>query len=95
MNKMITAILGAFLVLSSCFSFAQPPANFQQAKIQAAEIFKEHRQTLYCHCNYNEEHSIDLNSCHLDDLGNRSRAHRLEWEHMLRRFSNMLSNIII
>lgn len=71
--------------------FANPPANFAQAKKKAEILFQSHRSTLYCHCDYTAKKEIDLLSCQMQEAAARGRrASRVEYEHMLRRFSNML-----
>lgn len=78
------------LIISTSL-FANPPSSFAQAKKKAEAIFKNHRSTLYCDCPYNEKKQIDLLSCQMQEAEGRSkRANRVEYEHMLRRFSNML-----
>ena len=77
------------VVFLSSLCSANPPHNFPQAKKIAGQIFASHPQTLYCQCRY-EGKQIDLASCNMLDAVSQKRAHRLEWEHMLRRFGNML-----
>lgn len=59
------------------------PQNFYEAKKVAKKIFQNHRETLYCHCSYNHNNQINLNSCHMESAKYIARAHRMEWEHMM------------
>jgi deoxyribonuclease-1 len=65
------------------------PSNFSQAKKIAGEVFAQHPLTIYCGCEFNGK-NIDLASCGMNQAQENKRAHRVEWEHILRRFSNML-----
>jgi len=58
------------------------PANFAKAKGIAKTLFKDHRQTLYCNCQFDENHRIDLTSCQMDTAFEKKRAFRVEFEHM-------------
>jgi deoxyribonuclease I len=62
---------------------AEPPSNFSAAKKIASSIFKAHRQTLYCGCVYTSKNKVDLSSCNMQGAQAISRAHRVEWEHMM------------
>lgn len=77
----------AFVI--SCSGFGNPPRSFNQAKKLAGQIFADHAATLYCKCHY-ENKDIDLSSCGMQAAQSIKRAHRMEWEHMLRRVGNML-----
>ncbi|KTC89175.1 putative endonuclease-1, partial [Legionella drozanskii LLAP-1] len=59
--------LTAMLLPIVTFVYANPPANFTQAKKKAETIFKTHRATLYCDCPYNEKKQIDLLSCQMQE----------------------------
>ncbi|HAT3877887.1 TPA: hypothetical protein I8669_002719 [Legionella pneumophila] len=86
-------ILSVFLLSCSFFSnvgFSESPVSFPQAKKIAAKIFAANPQTLYCQCHFDEKKWIDLNSCQMQSAQAMKRSHRVEWEHMLRRFGNML-----
>ncbi|STX38686.1 endonuclease [Legionella feeleii] len=82
-NTQLIINTGIFLFLLSLSSFAKPPHDFQQAKRQATAIFDSHRETLYCGCTYNQQHQIDLASCHMNAAQTHKRAARVEWEHMM------------
>lgn len=64
-------------------SFANPPSSFSRAKKLAGIIFANHTETLYCHCHYDQSKDIDLASCGMREADKFSRAHHIEWEHMV------------
>jgi len=70
----------AFFCLSA---FADSPSDFTRAKKIALGLFEGHQTTLYCHCQYSANKDVDLHSCHMDSANGRSRANRMEWEHMV------------
>jgi len=70
------------LLLSTSIAFANPPQTFQQAKRVAKALFVSHRQTLYCHCQYDEHQQIDLASCQMQAASIKKRSLRVEFEHM-------------
>lgn len=72
-----------FILFYFCAStYAESPANFNQAKKRAVLLFKEHSVTLYCGCQYKGK-QINLNSCGMDEAKTNKRAQRLEWEHIM------------
>lgn len=89
MNLKKRCLVAVFTFLVSFSVFAQAPANFPAAKKRAELIFNAHPYTLYCGCQYNA-HEINLASCQMQAAELIGRAHRMEFEHMLRRFDNML-----
>jgi endonuclease I len=78
-----------FLVCFISLSYAQSPSSFSQSKKIAARLFQQHPQTIYCQCSY-EDKEVNLASCSMQAADSIKRAHRIEWEHILRRFDNML-----
>ena len=82
-NTQLIINTAIFLFLLSLPAVAKPPHDFQQAKRQATAIFDSHRETLYCGCAYNQQHQIDLASCHMKAAQTHKRAARVEWEHMM------------
>ncbi|HAU1234325.1 TPA: endonuclease [Legionella pneumophila] len=73
------------ILLFFCFmsvSFAQSPSSFTQSKKIAAQLFQQHSQTIYCHCQY-ENKEVNLASCGMQAAGSIKRAHRIEWEHIM------------
>lgn len=78
----IIARIGLLFLVSSSLLHAEPPANFNQAKITAKKIFQDHRITLYCNCEYDERHQINLASCKMQQASEKKRALRVEFEHM-------------
>src|SRR5690606_6402137 len=61
---------------------ASPPRNFREAKRIAARLHAKRGLTLYCRCKYVGK-KIDFDSCGYITAGNRKRAARLEWEHVV------------
>lgn len=81
--KFKTLILASFFsVLCSLSSFSSP-ASFTEAKKIANTLFRQHQETLYCGCKYNENKEVDLASCNMQTASGIKRAHRIEWEHMM------------
>jgi len=68
--------------LSSSVAF-EHPANFPEAKRFAKQLFKENRRTFYCGCRFDAYGKVDLKSCGYKVQGDRRRAQRLEWEHIV------------
>ena len=64
-------------------SFAQSPNSFSEAKRIAAKVFVDHKETLYCHCEFDSRHVINLASCGMQSAEDINRARRMEWEHMM------------
>jgi deoxyribonuclease I len=56
--------------------------SFDMAKRLLPKIFKDHEVTFYCGCTYKGK-KVNLDSCGYTDRKNRSRAERLEWEHVV------------
>ena len=71
-----------FLVLPIT-AIATPPTNFSDAKKIAAKLFSNHKQTLYCQCDYKKNKKISLESCHMEPANSHIRAHNMEWEHIV------------
>jgi deoxyribonuclease-1 len=64
----------------------QKVKNFRQAKKLMVEVYKDHRTTFYCDCEY-ENKKISTQTCGYIPKKNRKgriskRAFRLEWEHV-------------
>lgn len=76
---MLTVSFGLFM---TCV--AASPNSFTEAKKIARAIFGAQRATLYCGCHYNSLNEIDLASCGMTAALPLKRAHRVEWEHMMR-----------
>ncbi|KTC87684.1 hypothetical protein [Legionella drozanskii] len=73
--------LMAMLLPGVAFVYANPPANFTQAKKKAEIIFRTNRSTLYCDCTYNEKNQIDLLSFQMQEAAVKSRrASRVEYD---------------
>ncbi len=56
--------------------------TFESAKGRLPGIFEGHEETFYCGCAYAEK-EVDLKSCGYTPRKNRSRAERIEWEHVV------------
>ena len=67
-----------FLMLSiMCHgAVAVKPDSFSQAKHVVYQLFSNHPKTLYCGCDYNLAHQVDFNSCHMNAVSHKKRAHR-------------------
>jgi deoxyribonuclease-1 len=70
----------AMIFCSNCFS---SPNSFHESKKIAKHIFQEKPYTIYCGCLFDQNNMINLTSCNMQSAGNRKRAHRVEWEHMM------------
>lgn len=57
--------------------------SFSQAKRVLGKLYKEHQQTFYCGCSYNNKKRVNLDSCGYLPRKNKKRASRLEWEHVV------------
>ncbi len=57
--------------------------SFSQAKRIAAKIYKNHKQTFYCNCQYNAKKQVNHRSCSYEIRKNKKRANRIEWEHVM------------
>ncbi|HIF0232819.1 TPA: hypothetical protein ACXYK5_002748 [Legionella pneumophila] len=84
----IRAIFFLFLLVHTTL-WAEPPPTFAQSKKWVKQVFQAHPTTIYCGCSF-ANGTIDLHSCGMDEAFTQKRAHRLEIEHVLRRFGNML-----
>lgn len=82
-------ILSFVIILVITQAFAEPLDSFRKAKELAAQVFNSHPVTIYCGCTYSNN-DINLHACGLEKVAASKRAHKLEWEHLLRHFSNML-----
>lgn len=74
-------LIGVLIILSSSV-FANSPNSFAQSKKIAEQLFSTHPQTIYCGCSY-ENKNVNLASCGMQQAKLKSRAHRIEWEHVV------------
>ncbi len=81
--KSIPRLIFFTLIILSQYLYAESPADFDKAKKTGIKIFITHRNTLYCHCNFDTEKHITLSSCHMQSAKNHTRAFKMEWEHMV------------
>lgn len=75
--------LGLLLLINAPWCFGESPASFAKAKKIAWQLFSDHRKTLYCQCQFDDRHQVDLASCNMLSAEFFKRAHRVEWEHMM------------
>lgn len=68
----------------------QPPGSFTTAKVKALEVTIDHRQTLYCDCDFSETNDVNSQRCGyvprrlFTSSGNVNlRTERIEWEHVV------------
>lgn len=80
MKRIIIVFL---LAVVTCLSSASPPSSFTKAKKIALTLFGQHQTTLYCGCHWTKDKKIDLKSCHMGAADSHTRAHDVEWEHMV------------
>jgi len=74
-------LIGLLSILPVC---AEPQnMSFSQAKRIATKIYKDHKQTFYCHCEYNAKKKVNHRSCSYKIRKNKKRANRIEWEHVM------------
>jgi deoxyribonuclease-1 len=71
------------LVFFTTSSFSQSPNSFSEAKKIVAKIFVDHKQTLYCQCQYDSRKQVSLTSCGMQSAEDMKRAHRVEIEHIM------------
>ena len=50
------------------------------------KIYADHRQTFYCGCTYDDKRRVDLSSCDMATLQRKTRARRVEAEHVFPAF---------
>ncbi|HIF0232312.1 TPA: hypothetical protein ACXYK5_002231 [Legionella pneumophila] len=81
-------LIGLLVLFSGCIC-ADSPSSFAQAKKIVKQLFHNHPKTIYCGCSYDDK-VVNLDSCGMEQAHSKKRAYRVEVEHMLRRFSNML-----
>ena len=75
-----------FVIFFACLigtGYSQSPNSFAEAKKIAAKIFVDHHRTLYCQCQFDSHHTINLASCGMQSAEDIKRARRMEWEHMM------------
>ncbi len=80
----IKQIIILLIVNFALTTYAKVPEQItiQQANHLAAIIHKNHQNTFYCNCVYSNK-TVDLKSCGYLVQKNKTRATRLEWEHIV------------
>lgn len=72
------------LLLTFIFSsFARPPHNFQDAKKKMYEIYRDHRESIYCGCSFDENRNTNFESCGYKVRKDAKRAQHMEAEHIV------------
>ena len=78
-----------YLLLLLCISpqaFSQfasgIPSNFVEAKKAARIIWSDHRQDVYCGCQFDKHLKVDTKSCNYVPF-DRLRGKRIEWDHVV------------
>ncbi|MBF0278941.1 MAG: endonuclease [SAR324 cluster bacterium] len=61
----------------------QVNSSFNKSKQLLRSIYQNHRVTLYCGCQYDEQQRPDLQSCGYKPRKSLKRASRIEWEHVV------------
>lgn len=59
------------------------PRSFEHAKRIARGIYRDHRVTLYCQCDYDRHQRIDAEACGYEPRHPGARSRRVEWEHLV------------
>jgi len=77
----------------SCNACISPPKDlgrgnvriqsFRAAKKLMKEVYRDHRQTLYCNCSFDESMNIIVDRCDFRAIKPSKRADRVEWEHVV------------
>ncbi|CAM4422173.1 MAG: hypothetical protein LEGION0403_FIIPPAGN_02721 [Legionella sp.] len=81
-------LLYSLLCLSQLV-WAESPSSFALSKKIVQQLFQNHPQTIYCGCTYQDK-TVNLDSCGMREAKKKKRANRIEIEHILRCFGNML-----
>ncbi len=74
-------LLYSLLCLSQ-FVWAESPNSFVQSKKIVQQLFRNHPQTIYCGCTYQDK-TVNLDSCGMSEAGEIKRANRIEIEHVM------------
>jgi len=87
--KFIVLLIGLMFSFSAAADvpiadLPKTPRSFKKAKqILYGKIYKGHRQTFYCGCNYSKKRKVNLKSCGVTPRKNKDRALRVEAEHVM------------
>lgn len=57
--------------------------SFRKAKPHVMAIYRDHRETFYCGCTFDDDKVVDLESCGYTVRKNEKRARRMEVEHVV------------
>lgn len=59
------------------------PRSFEHAKRLARGVYRDHRVTLYCQCEYDPRQRVDGEACGYVPRHPGARSRRVEWEHLV------------
>lgn len=60
------------------------PSSFSKAKrLLYNKVYQGHKTTFYCNCQFNYKREVDLSSCNVEHRRNKTRANRIEAEHVM------------
>ncbi|MFK7822752.1 MAG: endonuclease [Oligoflexales bacterium] len=82
---MFRVLIVPFIIISTTvFGLGnQTNYSFNKSKKILREIYKDHQQTFYCGCDYNEK-LVNYKSCSYSPKNpNSNRSKRIEWEHIV------------
>lgn len=74
-------LLYSLLYLSQ-FAWAESPSSFARSKKIVRQLFRNHPQTIYCGCSYQDK-IVNLASCGMGEAEAKKRANRIEVEHVM------------
>jgi len=60
-----------------------PISSFRQAKKLATILYKDHKTTFYCGCDYTDKKLVKPGKCGYQARKNKKRGKRIEWEHVV------------
>lgn len=80
MDKKFVAL---FLLVISFNLFSSPPHTFQEAKKMMYKIYSDHRESVYCHCLFDENKNTNYHSCGYIVRKDHKRAEKMEAEHIV------------
>lgn len=71
------------MVSSNLAAAPSPPTDFITAKMALRQIYRDHQQTFYCDCSYQNSGSLNWQSCGFATTSSSHRAKHIEWEHIM------------
>ncbi|MCB1189298.1 MAG: endonuclease [Leptospiraceae bacterium] len=89
-TKATNAVFIVFLSLGYLLADKNKPSSgnqqnqsFNKAKKKLKELYSDHKITFYCGCTYNDDKTINPDSCGYIPKKNSKRAKKIEWEHVV------------